>query len=473
MLDKETRQAVLVLKAQGFSLRRIARELRISRRSVVTVLQEGTAEIPPMAPKGALEPHLERVRTEVVACKGNLVRVREELAQDGIEVKYSTLARFVARHRLRKPPKAPSGRYEFGPGKEMQFDTSPHDVKFRQAKRRCQCASLIFGHSRMLFVQYYPRFTRFECKVFLTDALRFFGGACQRCIIDNTNVVVTAGTGPDAVAAPEMEAFEERFGFRFVAHRILDKNRSGKVERPFHYVENNFLVKRTFEDFADLNRQVLEFCRRNNESYKRDLHARPIDLFAAEQPFLVPLPAYVPEVYRVHHRTVDLEGYVNLHANHYSVPYRLIGKEMEVRETPTEVHILLGPREVAVHAKAEPNLRQFTTIKEHRPKRGEKNRQDSAPIPEEVRLRALGGDVASFVDSLKRRRAGRAILPIRRLHRLSVDYPAEAFLEILRTATQYGLYDLNRIERMILRLLAGRCFDHLAIQDEDDQGGER
>jgi hypothetical protein len=32
-----------------------------------------------------------------------------------------------------------------------------------------------------------------------------------------------------------MAAFGERFGFQFVAHAIGNANRSGRVERPFHF----------------------------------------------------------------------------------------------------------------------------------------------------------------------------------------------------------------------------------------------
>ena len=39
-------------------------------------------------------------------------------------------------------------------------------------------------YSRMLFFQCYPTFQRFDCKVFLTEALRYFGGATQRVMID-------------------------------------------------------------------------------------------------------------------------------------------------------------------------------------------------------------------------------------------------------------------------------------------------
>ena len=52
-------------------------------------------------------------------------------------------------------------------------------------------------------------------------------------MIDNTHVVVLRGTGREMIPVPEMEAFAERFGFRFVAHESGDANRSARVERPF------------------------------------------------------------------------------------------------------------------------------------------------------------------------------------------------------------------------------------------------
>ncbi len=72
-------------------------------------------------------------------------------------------------------------------------------------------------------------------------------------MVDNTNVVVASGSGAEAVIAPEMAAFGQIFGFEFVAHAIGDANRSARVERPFYYVEGNFLAGRRFRDWEDLN----------------------------------------------------------------------------------------------------------------------------------------------------------------------------------------------------------------------------
>ena len=99
------------------------------------------------------------------------------------------------RHGIGQPPVAPAGRYEFSPGEEMQHDTSPHEVRLGGKKRKVQTASAVLCYSRMLFFQCYPTFQRFDCKVFLTEALRYFCGAARRVMIDNTHVVVLRGSG--------------------------------------------------------------------------------------------------------------------------------------------------------------------------------------------------------------------------------------------------------------------------------------
>src|ERR1700677_1109058 len=108
----------------------------------------------------------------------------------------------------------------------------------------------------MLFFQCYPNFRRFDCKVFLTDALRYMGGTAARVMIDNTHVVVLRGSGRDMVPVPEMAAFAERFGFQFVAHAIGNANRSGRVERPFSFIEGNFLAGRIFSRWGGLNQRA-------------------------------------------------------------------------------------------------------------------------------------------------------------------------------------------------------------------------
>jgi transposase len=242
MLDQTTRQAILTLHEKGRGTRAIAKALDISRTTVRDVLAAKTATPPLFDRAERAEPYRDEILALHAECKGNLVRVHEELVarHDDLAISYPALTAFCRKHGIGREPTKPVGRYEFAPGQEMQHDTSPHDVHIGGALRRVQTASLVLAYSRRLFFQFYPRFTRFECKTFLDDGVSYHDGACKHCMIDNTHVVVLHGTGKQMVPVPEMEAFARRLGFSFIAHEKGDANRSARVEGPFWYIERNF-----------------------------------------------------------------------------------------------------------------------------------------------------------------------------------------------------------------------------------------
>lgn len=450
MLKQARRIAILELHAQGQSIHAIAKALKADRDTVRKVLRAGSEEVPRFRRTEAGEALHEDILALYLECKGNLVRVHEELVAQGATLSYQALTSYCRRHSIGLTPKLPEGEYHFSPGLEMQHDTSPHRVNLGGRTRKLQCASLVFASSHMVFAQYYPAFTRFWCKVFLTEAFRFFGGTCSRCIIDNTHVVIAQGTGRDMIPTPEMEAFGERFGFVFRAHEVNHPDRKGRVEAPFHYLENNFLAGRTFQDWADLNEQARAWCEKGNASLKRHLHARPIDLFAAERPQLQPLPIWVPTVYRLETRTVDGAGYVNLDSNRYSVPYALIGRLVDVRMSAERIEVFLDQACVASHAHLWDARDQKFTQPEHRPKRGE-GRARKGPSPDEAELLRLEPQLASYVAGLKAHPSGRISVLLRRLLVMVQDYPREPLLKAIEAAMAYRLFDPERLERMVLR----------------------
>jgi len=437
--------------------REIARVLGISRPTVRQVLRSQAAQAPELHRAEKAEPYRQRILELFSLCKGNLVRVHEELAACGAELSYPALTAFCRRHGIGQAPIVAAGRYDFAPGEEMQHDTSPHEVQLAGRKRKVQTASAVLCYSRILFFQCYPAFQRFDCKVFLTEALRYMGGAPARVLIDNTHVVVLRGTGRQMVPVPEMAAFAERFGFHFVAHEIGDANRSARVERPFWFIENNFLAGRTFSSWEDLNQQARQWCDRVNSTYKKHIRAVPRELFAVERLRLKPLPAWIPEVYRLHQRLVDIEGYVALHTNRYSVPVDWIGRRVEVRETRNQIEIQLDARHLVTHARQAEAEHQRITLAEHRPPRGQ-GIQRPDPHPEEKAILAAAPELADYVAAVKQRGRKVVALALRQLLRLVREYPREPLLGAVREAARYGLYDLDRLERMILRRVARDYF---------------
>src|SRR5712692_8656868 len=457
MLSQAQRTTILELNAQGVSRREIARVLGISRVAVRKILRSNSTNLPELHRAEKAEPHRRQILELLGQCKGNLVRVHEELVVSGAALSYQALTAFCRRHGIGQAPPAAAGQYHFEPGEEMQHDTSPHEVELGGKKRRVQTASAVLCYSRMLFFQCYPTFRRFDCKVFLTEALRYFSGATGRVMIDNTHVVVLRGSGRDMVPVPEMAAFGERFGFQFVAHAIGNANRSARVERPFWFIENNFLAGRTFSSWEDLNQQARQWCDKVNATYKKHIRAAPRELFAVERLHLKPLPAWIPEVYRLHQRLVDVEGYIAVRTNRYSVPLDWIGRRVEVRETRDKIEIQLDARRLVTHGRIAEAEHQRVMLAEHRPPRGQRAPRPD-PHPEEQAIVTAAPELADYVAGLKQRSRKLVTLALRQLLRLVREYPREPLLGAVREAARYGLYDLDRVERMILRRVAREYF---------------
>jgi transposase len=462
MLDLDTREAILTMTKRKVALRKIAETLHVSRNAVRRVLHSGEREVPGIERPLRLDEHLDLVVALADMCKGNLTRVAECLEDRGIEVGYATLTAFCRRHGIGVEPPKVAGRYHFEPGSEMQHDTSPHRVEIAGTERVLQCASLVLCYSRVLFAQVYVRWSRLEARAFLTEALVYLQGAAARCIVDNLSVIVAHGTGNDAVMASEMSAFAQHFGFHFRAHEKGDVNRSARVERPFHFIEHNFYPGRTFASIEDCNAQMRAWCDKVAHRRMRELQATPLERFATEVRALKPLPAHLPEPYVPHRRRLDVEGFVTLHTNRYSVPIEQIGRALDVHEYVRRLRVFDGHRLVAEHDKCEPGMRMRVQLKAHHSAERWKNKPP-APSPMHSALVASGSELAALVAALERRHGGHAPRHIERLHRIWCEYPTDSVNTAVRTALAHDLTDLERIERMVLRHI-GTDFFRLPIE---------
>jgi len=239
-----------------------------------------------------------------------------------------------------------------------------------------------------------------------------------------------------------------------------------RVERLFSYVEGNFLAGRAFSDWFDLNFQALRWCTEvANTKTKRSLGMSPEAAYLMERPHLLLLPPYVPPVYQTLARLVDSEGFVHIDTNRYSVPEKLIGKRVQVLKFWDRIEVVHANERVAEHQRriAEHD-RRVSLAGHHQP--SSRSSSHSSPSPEETALRGHSQILDSFVAELKKRSAGRAIRPLKRLLDLKRTYPDEPFLAACGKALDFGLFDLARIEKMILSCIAGEFFQ---IPDEEEK----
>lgn len=77
----------------------------------------------------------------------------------------------------------------------------------------------------------------------------------------------------------------------------------------------------------------------------------------------------------------------------------------------------------------------------------------------------------AYVAALAQHRQGRDTRALNRLLQLKRSYPAQPFVAALEQALKYGLFDLARLETLVLRHVAGDFFC-LGNDDHDDDDDE-
>lgn len=449
MIGPDVRNAVYQLHQAGMSLREISRRLHLSRNAVRRIVkQQGKFARQQRSDKKQIDAELlERLYRE---CDGWIQRIHEKLVEEeNIQIGYSTLARMLRELGLSRSQPARCDRAADEPGAEMQHDTTIYQVKLAEQRTRLIASLIYLRYSKRRYLKFYRVFNRFTMKCFLHEALMFWGCAARRCIIDNTNLARLRGAGSRAVIVPEMEAFSQRYGFRFVCHALDHPNRKAGNERSFWSVETNFLPGRTFTSLEDLNEQARQWATERME-HRVLTKARviPARLFEHERLYLNPLPEHLPAPYQSHRRVTDQYGYVAFGANYYWVPGTR-REEVKVLQYADGLKIFRHSERLAEYALPPAGTRHqhYSPPGEPKPRHQPGKRRRHAKLQEQ-RLRALGDDVSAYLDfafsapGLQRHRF------TRELFALSRKLTSDVFLKTVRRAHRYRIVQLATLHRI-------------------------
>ena len=438
----------------GASLRRIARELRVSYHSVRRTLHEieqarSGGPMPQPAPRGSQLDTFEPAIRDLLARYPDITaqRVLEELRGHGYTGGYTVLSERVRQLRPR-PTVAPVRRFETAPGLQAQMDYSTYDLDFSdEGRRRVHAFSYVLGYSR----RQYLRFV--EAQDFATtvrEHIRGFehlGGVAARCLYDNMKVVVSGYDGDEPVYNPRFLAFAAHYGFRPVACRPRRPQTKGKVERPFWYVETSLLGGRTFRGLEHLNETAAWWLAEVADvRVHRQTQARPIDRHAEERPHLVPLPVRPFDASEVVYRTVDAEGFVVYRQNFYAAPWRLLGQVVTVRVTEDE--LVISDR-AFVEATRHPVFPRGVAgrrscRKEHEPPRDAQRRSEQLA----AHFAEFGAAGTRFLEGLLAgNRFGKS--QAERVLTLAAVYPRGDVLAALERAVRYGAFSLAALQRIL------------------------
>jgi hypothetical protein len=149
------------------------------------------------------------------------------------------------------------------------------------------------------------------------------------------------------------------------------------------YLKRNFLPGRRFVDLVDVRDQLQQWNAEVADTRVHGTtHERPIDRFGREQGQLMPLasrPGFRLETRFA--RIVADDFLVSLDTNRYSVPFRLIGRTVDVERREGTVRVFHEGRLVAEHAECEGKY-QLRILPEHAPgaiSRNARHRRSTPP----------------------------------------------------------------------------------------------
>ena len=360
MVELETVRLIQQMTRRGWKIKRIARELGVARNTVKRYLRGGaTAAHQEHLKCRRLDPgqRQEAARLLDGPAEGNAVVVARLLAEQGTKASVRTVQRAVAEHRREKrATEAATVRFETGPGEQMQIDFGEKRVCIGGTLVRVLLFVAVLSYSRRIFVRALLAQRQDDWREGLMGAFRHFGGLPQRLLIDNAGALVT-GRDPETRTVhlhPGFAAFCRDVGVAVSACQPYRARTKGKTERGVGYVKHNALAGLDFASFAVLEGHLAHWCLEADERVHGTTHQRPRERFEAqEKAALRPLPTTaLPVRERRLKRRVAIDCFVDVDTVRYSVPHRLVRRDVEVLVEEQWVRILWANQEVARHLRS-------------------------------------------------------------------------------------------------------------------------
>jgi transposase len=523
-------ETLLRLHAQGWSHRRIARELGIDRSAVARHIRSGQPAVvatgavdpgavivaeskPTSAPTGSADVPAEskpaRAPTGsdpsdaasepavLAAARASTVsacavwqavieaqldqglsarRIHQDLVgEHGFTGSYYSVRRFV--QRLGHTAALPFRRLECLPGEEAQIDFGKGApiVDAAGKRRRTHVLRVVLCHSRKGYSEaVYGQTTEAFIRS-VENAFCAFGGVPQRLVTDNLRAVVTRADWFDPELNPKVRSFCQHYNVVLLPTRPYTPRHKGKVERGVGYVQDNALKGRTFPSLDEENRFLGDWERSVADTRVHGTTRQQVSkLFAdVERPALQALPVERFPFFHEGQRSVHRDGHVEVDKAYYSVPPEYLTRPVWVRWDARVVRIFNQRQEqIALHVKQQPG--RFSTCGQHIASEKISGVERGAAWLL-AQTRRLGTYSTLWSEAVIAVRGIEGVRVLQGLLSLARRYPGAAIERACEVAAAAGSYHLRTIRTLLQRhALQQQQFDfmteHPLIRDLADYG---
>jgi transposase len=380
------KQKIILLRYRdGYSERRIARELRINRETVRRYLAEYRKARENLTdgtePEEVLIEEIIKIPRYDCSNRGNkkfideisqevdrLLQANEEKRSQGLHkqvmrkidilehlhelgynIGYTTVCNQINKKLVRR--KEAFIRQLYNPGDVCEFDWG--EVKLT-IEGKLQTLYMAVFTPAMSNYRYAVLFHRQDTAAFLQAHILFFehvGGVFHTMVYDNMRVAIRKFVGPSEKEPTEaLLKLSTYYQFHFRFCNVASGNEKGHVERSVEFVRRKaFSNQDRFSTLEAANARLAGTCNRLNTRFSRDNQGkRSIDLLEVEKKQLAPAPPGF-DCGQMEQCKVDKYSVITYATNRYSVPDHLVGKMVDVKVYPEELHCYHENRKVCQH----------------------------------------------------------------------------------------------------------------------------
>lgn len=349
MISPEVYMDVHALKRQGLSNRAIARKLGLHRQTVKRHLAQKTlpAYTKQIRAGSVLDPYRTTIAAWLKDEAYQATRIFKKVKELGYPGGYDQVKRYV-REVKGEQRRVAYLRFETEPGRQVQMDWGEFQIREPDGRStKVYALMMVLGYSRALYVEFVPRCT---LEAFMDGHIRafeYFGGVSGEVVYDNMKRVVLRRKGREVEFNLEFLHFARHYGFTPRVCPPYGPWVKGKVERPIHYVREQFWRGYAFGGVEQANRDVRRWLEEEANRRVHGTHHEPIaERWEREKTVLGPLPLTPYDTAVKVYRTVSKDCRLSYDGTRYPVPHPLVGRQVMLKVKGGRIRIFDGAREV-------------------------------------------------------------------------------------------------------------------------------
>ena len=448
MIDQRTIFEIHRLANERLSIRKIARNVNLSRKTVARYLSDPTPKRPVIKRPSKLNPFKEEISHMLkIDPKASAVVILQRIINLGFDGEITILRDYLRKIRGRSKSRQPFIRFESPPGHQCQIDWGHFgSLTYGNTQRKLYCMAVIECHSRMLYLEFTHSQRQETLHRCLLNAFHFFQGTPKELVHDNMLTAVLERKGPLVCYNEAFLQFLMPFKIVPIACNVARPHEKGKVEKGgIHYIRYNFWPLRSFRTLEDLQAQANHWRDKiANVRVHSTTGDKPIDRFNPQ--CMRPLPQLLPDCRDTALCKVHPDFSIRFDDNSYSMPPWAIGKQVVAKADHHTLTIYFKDKPIATHARSW-QRKQRIELPSHTEaaRRHQRNLWRSQEVASFI---SLGEAAKTYIEHLTA--TNQPIKKnLRKLLALNDQYGSFALIEAIKKASLHNAYGAHYIENIL------------------------